>query len=123
MKIKVIHNEEAYEAALHEIEKLMDKNPSRGSDKFEELELLALVIKAYEEKRFGALKTPHLIDAIKFRMEQMGLSASDLRECLGSRSRVSEVLSGKRELSKNMMRALHERLHIQGDILLAKIRK
>ncbi len=118
MKIKVIHNEEAYEAAVEEIEKLMDKTPSRGSDEFEALELLALVIKAYEEKRFGKLAGPDPVEAIKFRMEQMGLKPSDLQGCLGSRSRVYEILSGKRDLSKAMMRSLHQRLHIPADVLI-----
>lgn len=118
--IKVIHNEEAHEAAVAELDKLMERNPRRGTSEYDEMELLALVIRDYEDKRFGKPVPPDPIEAIKFRMEQMGLSAPDLRACIGSRTRVYEVLNRKRQLSKAMIRALHQKLKVPAEILIGQ---
>lgn len=119
MKIQVIHNEEAHEAALRELEAIMDKNPTRGSEKFEQVELLALVIKDYESHRFS-VASPDPIAAIQFRMEQQGLTKRDLQKSLGSRVRVSQVLNRQRPLSLAMVRSLHLHLGIPADILIAE---
>src|SRR5260370_22578875 len=103
MKIKVIRTKSEYSAALARIERLMDAKP--GTRQGDELELLSLLIHDYEEKVFPIDK-PDPLAAIRFRMSQQGLTNKDLVPILGSRSRVSEVLSGRRGLSLRMIRAL-----------------
>jgi HTH-type transcriptional regulator / antitoxin HigA len=115
MKPKVIKTESEYEAALARIEKLMDAKPNTAHG--DELELLSLLVHDYEEKAFPIDK-PDPITAIRFRMEQQGLEPKDLVRFLGSRSRVSEVLSGRRNLSLKMIRALVSGLRIPSDVLL-----
>ncbi len=115
MKAKVIKTEADYEAALSRIEKLMDAAPGTASG--DELELLSLLVHDYEEKKFPIDK-PDPVSAIRFRMEQQGLAPKDLVPLLGSRSRVSEVLSGRRGLSLKMIRALVVGLRIPAEILL-----
>lgn len=117
MKIKVIHNDEAHEAAVSDLERLMDTDPQSGTEAFEQMELLALVIKDYENRRYR-LDSPDPIDAIKFRLEQQGLTRKDLEPMLGSRARVSEVLNRRRPLSISMVRNLHDALEIPAEILI-----
>ena len=119
MKIRVIHNEESHEAALCELEHLMDADPPSGSEKFAQMELLALVIKDYESWRFP-IASPDPVEAILFRMEQQGITRRDLEKYLGSRARVSEVLNRQRGLSISMVRNLHRRLHIPAEILIGE---
>jgi HTH-type transcriptional regulator/antitoxin HigA len=117
MKTKVIKTESEYAAALARIEKLMDAKP--GTPQGDELELLSLLLHDYEEKVFPIAK-PDPVAAIRFRMEQQGLGPKDLVPFLGSRSRVSEVLSGRRRLSLKMIRALVGGLRIPADVLLGQ---
>jgi len=119
MRIKVIHNEEACEAALRDLEILIDANPLPGTTKFEELELVALVIKDYEDKRYP-MNPPDPIEAIRFRLEQQGQTRKHLEQSLGSRHRVSEILNRKRPLSLSMIRALHRQLGIPAEVLIAE---
>src|SRR4051812_12631556 len=120
MKPKVIKTEYEYEAALARIEKLMDAalNTPQG----DELELLSLLVHDYEEKNFSMAK-PDPVTAIRFRMEQQGLAPKDLVPLLGSRSRVSEVLSGRRSLSLKMIRRLVGGLHIPAELLVGQPEK
>ncbi len=115
MKAKVIKTESDYLAALARIEKLMDAkaNTLQG----DELELLSLLVHDYEDRVYPIDK-PDPIAAIRFRMEQKGLKPVDLIPVLGSRSRVSEILSGRRSLTVKMIRALVERLGIPAEILI-----
>lgn len=115
MKMRILRSEADYEAALAEVEKLMVR-PKPDADR---LELLALVIRDYEDKHYP-IDLPDPVEAITFRMEQMGLTRKDLERYIGSRSKVSEVLSGKRRLSLNMIRALHDGLGIPAEVLLGK---
>jgi HTH-type transcriptional regulator/antitoxin HigA len=115
MKAKVIKTKQEYEAALGRIEKLMDK--AQRPEEVDELELLALLVEAYEDEHH-TIGLPSPVDAIRFRMEQAGLRQRDLVSFIGSRSKVSEVLSGARPLSLRMIRALHEGLGIPSDVLL-----
>ena len=115
MKIRILKNEADYEAALAEIEKIM-VNPKPDADR---LELLALLVSDYEDKHYP-IDMPDPVEAITFRMEQMGLTRKDLERYIGSRSKVSEVLSGKRRLSLTMIRALHEGLGITAEVLLGR---
>ncbi|HUD49003.1 MAG TPA: helix-turn-helix domain-containing protein [Candidatus Baltobacteraceae bacterium] len=118
MKTKVIKTKSEYAAALARAEKLMDGRPN--SPEGDELELLALLIHDYEERVFPIAK-PDPVAAIRFRMAQQGLTNKDLAPFLGSRSRVSEVLSGRRNLSLKMIRALVSGLRIPADVLLGEI--
>lgn len=114
---KVIKDKESYKKVLTEISVLLDNDPVPGSTQAEHLELLTLLVQDYESKNFP-LSAPNPIDAIKFRMQQKDLSQSDLAPLFGGRSKVSEVLSGKRPLSLSMIRALHSNLGIPAEILL-----
>jgi HTH-type transcriptional regulator/antitoxin HigA len=117
MKPKVIKTEGDYEAALARIEQLMDAQP--GTPEGEDLELLSTLVDAYEEKAFP-IEAPDPVTAIEFRMEQEGLKPKDLVPYLGSPSKVSEVLSRKRNLSVSMMRNLVEGLGIPPEVFLSK---
>ncbi len=118
MKIKLIKTKSEYEAALARVEKLMDAK--RGTAQGDELEVLSLLIHEYEEKIFP-IAQPDPVAAIRFRMAQQGLRDKDLVPFLGSRSRVSEVLSGRRALSLRMIRALVRGLRIPANVLLGKM--
>ena len=115
--IKVIKTEGDYEAALASVQELVGQDPSPGSREFEQLELLIVLVQDYENRHFD-LASPSPLDAIRFRMEQQGLTHKDLVPYLGSRSKVSEVLSGKRPLTLAMIRALHTGLAIPAHVLV-----
>jgi HTH-type transcriptional regulator / antitoxin HigA len=121
MKIRVIHNDEAHEAALRELERLMDADPPQGSEKFAQMELLAVVVRDYESRRFP-IAPADPVEAIVFRMEQQGISRRDLSKMLGGRARVSEVLNRRRGLSVSMMRRLHRDLLIPAEVLIGEAR-
>lgn len=112
---KVIKTEEAYESALARIEEIFDAKP--GMPEFDEMELLVVLVEKYEDEKYH-IEAPDPISAIKFRMEQQGLKNKDLIPFIGSKSKVSEILSGKRELSINMIRKLHEGLGIPAEVLI-----
>ncbi|NQU39751.1 MAG: ImmA/IrrE family metallo-endopeptidase [Lentisphaerae bacterium] len=118
MKPFVIKNEEQYEKALACVEQLMDAEP--GSAEEAELDVWATLVELYEEKAHP-IPLPDPIEAIKFRMAQSGLKQKELIPYLGSPSRVSEVLSGKRPLSLSMMRRLHKGLGIPAASLLGEL--
>lgn len=115
--IKLIKTDVEYETALKEAESLIELDPMPGTPEGDRLELLVFLISRYEDKKFP-LDLPGPIDALKFRMEQQGLTANDLVQYLGSRSKVSEVLNGKRPLSLRMIRALYRGLGIPAEVLL-----
>ena len=115
MRIGPIKSETDYDAALAEIDRLMDAEPD--TPRGDRLDVLVTLVEAYEAKRW-AIEPPDPIDAIKLRMEQRGLSRRDLERILGSRGRVSEVLNRRRGLSVEMMRRLHEELAIPAESLL-----
>ncbi|OGQ96829.1 MAG: transcriptional regulator [Deltaproteobacteria bacterium RIFOXYD12_FULL_57_12] len=117
MNVKVIKNAEDHAAAMARLSALMSLDPKVGSDEESELELLALVIEAYERQIVPPAAIDP-VDAILFRMDQMKLSRKDLVPCMGSISKVSEVLSRKRPLSLSMIRRLHKILGIPTDILI-----
>jgi len=113
--IKPIRTQADYEAALERIDALMGAPP--GSAEGEELDVLADLVEHYEEKHVD-MGYPSPVAAIEFRMEQAGLTQRDLVPFIGSRAKVSEVLSGKRTLTMRMARALHEHLGIPAEVLL-----
>ena len=113
--IKPIRSEKDHEAALARISELMDTAP--GSPEGDELDILADLVERYED-RHAPMGHPSPVAAIEFRMEQAGLRPRDLVPFIGSRAKVSEVLSGKRAITMPMARALHEHLGIPADVLL-----
>jgi len=118
-KIKVIKTEKDYQEALESVEELINLDPNPDSTEGEQLNLLSTLIEDYEARIFP--KTlPNSIEAIKFRMEQSNLKQADLVAYIGSRSRVSEILSGKRQLTIDMIRALSEGLGIPTKVLIKK---
>lgn len=117
MTVKPIKNEKQYESALSRIYELMQKDIKAGSSQSDELEVLSILVKEYENIHISVPK-PNPIEAIKFRIEQLGMSESQLAEILGYRSRKSEILSGKRKLSLSMIRKLNELLAIPADVLI-----
>lgn len=115
MDVKPIRTEAEHEAALAEIEKLWDAPP--GSPECDRLEVLATLVEAYEEKHHP-IDPPDPIDAILFRMDQLGLSRRDLEPYIGTRARVAEILNHTRSLTLPMIRRLHEGLGIPAHVLI-----
>ena len=115
MKPKVIKTQAQYEATLARIEAIFDAKP--GTAKGDELELLLLVVESYEDKAYP-IELPDPIEALRFRMEQAGLKPKDLIPYMGSKSKVSEVLSGQRPLSLTMIRKLVAGLHLPAEVAL-----
>ena len=115
--LKVIKTEQEYELALEGAYTLMQKDITLNSKDADELDLITLLIEHYEEAHYPILP-PSPIEAIKFRLEQMNKSSSELSKILGARSRQSEILSGKRKLSLSMIRKLHEVLNIPAASLI-----
>jgi HTH-type transcriptional regulator / antitoxin HigA len=116
--LKPIRTKKEYEAALARVYELMQKDLKAGSKLSDELEVLSILVEAYEDKHYP-IPPPHPIEAIKFRLEQMGIDEKELTKILGGRSRKSEILSGRRKLSLNMIRELHEKLSIPAETLIA----
>jgi HTH-type transcriptional regulator/antitoxin HigA len=115
MAIKPIRSDADYERALHRVETLWDSR--EGSAESDELDVLATLIEAYEREHYPT-DLPNPIEAIKFRLEQSGKDTRALIGVIGSRTRVYEVMSGKRSLSLNMIRTLHKKFHIPSDVLI-----
>ena len=116
MNFKILKTKAEHEAALKRIDALFDAKPNTPEG--DEFELLSLLIDSYEEKHYP-IELPHPIEAIKFRMDQMGLRQKDLVDCFGDKSKVSDVLNLKRKLNLNYIRQLHKKLHIPLDALVA----
>lgn len=117
MTIKVIKTEKQYQEYLAEVEQLVSVNPKIGSAEADRLELLSVLIEKYENEHYF-IGLPDAIEAIKFRMEHMGFKQKDLIPYIGNKSKVSEVLSGKRSLTTEMIRALNINLGIPVNVLL-----
>lgn len=118
MNIRLLRNDTDLQQALTRLEELWGAEV--GTAEGDELELLALVIERYEDEYYP-MPPSHPIAAIRFRMEQQGLSSKDLEPLIGSSGRVSEVLNGKRRLSLRMIRNLHNQLHIPYESLMAAV--
>lgn len=119
IKVRPIHTEEDYEAALAEVGELMDAAP--GTLEGARLDVLVTLVEAYEERHWR-IDPPDPIDAIKVRMEQKNLRRRDLEPMIGSRGRVSEVLSRKRALTLPMIRRLAEGLGLDPAVLIQESR-
>jgi HTH-type transcriptional regulator / antitoxin HigA len=116
MDIRPIKTEQDYHHSIRRIEELW--GAKKDTDQGDELDLLITLVESYETKHYP-IAPPDPIDAIKFRMEQMGMTKADLVKYIGSQSRVSEVLNRKRSLTLKMVRSLYRGLKIPADILLA----
>jgi HTH-type transcriptional regulator / antitoxin HigA len=118
--IKPIRNKKDHEAALAEVERLW--GAKLGTPEGDRLDVLATLIDAYEAAHHP-MDPPDPIEAIKFRMEQQGLTRKDLEPLIGTRTRVAEVLNRKRSLSIGMIRRLHRKLGISAEVLIQPTRR
>ena len=114
-EMKIIKTESEYKKALTKLEKLFNAKPN--TPKGDELELLSLLIEKYEQEKYP-IDMPDPIEAIKFRMEQMGYTQNDLAKIIGLKSRASEILNRKRPLTLEMIRNLHEKMNIPTEVLI-----
>jgi HTH-type transcriptional regulator / antitoxin HigA len=115
MKISPIRNENDYQRALNRLEEIFDAK--KGTEQGDELEILSILIDRYENENFPiGMSDP--IEAIRFRMEQMGMKQKDLAKIVGFKSRVSEILNKKRKLTLEMIRNLNTTLHIPKEVLV-----
>ena len=115
MTIKPIKTKKDYQIALNRLEQIFDAKP--GTKEGDELEVLGLLIDKYEQEHYP-IEYPDPIEAIKFRMEQLGYSQNDLAKVVGLKSRASEILNRRRKLSLDMIRQLHKSLGIPTDVLI-----
>jgi HTH-type transcriptional regulator/antitoxin HigA len=118
MMIKPIKTNDDYNAAIARIDALW--NATEGTPEHDELGVLVTLADAWEEKHFP-IDLPDPVEAIKFRMEQLGLTRKDMEPYLGSRARVSEILNRKRDLSLAMIRTLHRELNIPAECLIGHL--
>ena len=115
MTLRPIKTKKDYHQALQRMETIFDAK--KGSVEGDELEVLSILIDKYEEEHFP-VGLPDPIEAIKFRMEQLGYNQADLAKVVGLKSRASEILNRKRKLSLDMIRQLHDKLNIPTDVLI-----
>jgi HTH-type transcriptional regulator / antitoxin HigA len=118
MELIPIRTKRDYQTALREVSPFFDKEPTPGSAAGNRFEVLIMLIEAYEAKHY-AITPPTPIEAIKFRMEQAGLTVKDLEPMIGLSNRIYEVLNGKRSLTLPMIRCLHSMLDIPAESLIA----
>ncbi len=116
MEAKLIKTEEEYNSALARIEELFDVTPE--SKEFNEVELLIALVELYELEHYK-IEAPDPIEAIKFRMEQLGMKKVDMTKFFGTRGRVSEILNRQRELTLTMIKKLHKEFGIPAESLIA----
>src|SRR5580698_8906277 len=119
-ELKPIRTKADYDKALSEVERLW--GAKSGTPAGDRLDVLATLIDAYEAEHYP-MDPPDPVEAIKFRMEQLGLSRKDLEPFIGTRTRVAEVLNRKRSLSIGMIRRLHKHLGISADVLIQPSQK
>src|SRR3989344_4699105 len=117
MEIHPIHNEKDYEVVMREVSAYFDNEPEPGTPEGNRFEVLLTLVEAYEAKHF-AIDPPDPVEAIKFRMEQSGLTAKDLVPMIGRLNRVYEILNRKRSLTLPMIWKLHAQLGIPAESLI-----
>jgi HTH-type transcriptional regulator/antitoxin HigA len=118
MNIQPIRTELDYNLALARIEAIFDAKP--GSSEGDELDILGILVEDYEKSHFR-IDSPDPVEAVKFRMDQLGLTQKDLADLIGSKSRASEILSGKRAMSLRVIRLLNAKLRIPADVLIGDV--
>jgi HTH-type transcriptional regulator / antitoxin HigA len=119
MTIKPIKTKSDYQKALTRLEVIFEAKP--GSSEGDELEVLSILVDNYEKEKFP-IGFPDPIEAIKFRMEQLGYNQNDLAKVVGLKSRASEILNKKRKLNLEMIRSLHKQLDIPTEVLIQNYR-
>lgn len=117
MNIHPIKTEKDYENALDRLEQIFEAKP--GTKEGDELEILSILIEKYEDEHFP-IELPDPVEAIKFRLEQLGLKQNDLAEVIGLKSRASEILNKKRKLTLEMIRKLNKHFSIPTNVLIQK---
>lgn len=117
MDIRPIHSEEDYKAALREVSAYFDDEPTPNTPDGDRFEILLTLVEAYEAKRYP-IDLPDPVEAIKFRMDQSGMTAKDLVPVIGRLNRVYEVLNRKRPLTLKMIWNLHDKLGIPAECLI-----
>lgn len=117
MEIRPIHTEADYQGALSEVSPYFDNEPEPGTPDGDRFEILLTLVEAYEARHFP-IDLPDPVDAIKFRMEQAGLTPKDLVPAIGRLNRVYEILGRKRPLTLNMIWRLHEKFGIPAESLI-----
>ena len=117
MNIRPIRTKKDYKAALRDLSAYFDDEPEPGTDEGDRFEILVTLVEAYEARQFP-IDAPDPIEAIRFRMEQGGLTVKDLVPFIGQPNRVYEVLNGKRSLTIGMIRKLHRNLGIPAESLI-----
>jgi HTH-type transcriptional regulator / antitoxin HigA len=118
-KPHVLRNAREYRAAVAEIDRLLDEDPKRGSEAYDRLEFLSVLVQAYEDTHDPideAKSSPQSV--VMFMLEQRGMTRAELAPLMGGKARVSEFFSGKRRLSIEQIRALRDRLGIPADLLI-----
>lgn len=115
MNIKPIRTKKDYEKTLARLEVIFDAK--KGTDEGDELEILGMLIENYENEKFP-IGFPDPVEAIKFRMEQLGYNQTDLANIVGLKSRASEILNRKRKLSLEIIRLLHDKMNIPTEVLI-----
>lgn len=118
MNIKPIRTEKDYRAAMKRIDELIALNPEEGTVQFDELDVLSTIVESYESIHYS-IEAPNPVEAIQYIMEEQGLNQKDLVKYFsGSKAAVSSFLKGRRELSKKVIKSLHEGLGIPYEILM-----
>ncbi|HET9683900.1 MAG TPA: hypothetical protein VFP15_07355 [Gemmatimonadaceae bacterium] len=118
-KPHVLRNSREYRTAIREIDELLDADPARGSEAFDRLEFLSVLVEAYEDEHDPLDEsggTPQ--SAVAFMLEQKGMTRTDLHPLMGGKARVSEFFSGKRRLSMEQIRSLRRELGLPADLLI-----
>lgn len=121
MNIRPIHTDQDYRAALKNVSPFFDDEPTPGTPEGDYFDVMVTLIEAYEAKHFP-VDLPNPIEAIKFRMEQSGLSVADLVPAIGRTNRVYEVLNGKRALTLSMIWKLHQLFGIPAQSLIKPVK-
>jgi HTH-type transcriptional regulator/antitoxin HigA len=117
MEIRPLHTEEDYNAALAIVSELVDADPAPDTPDGDRLDILSILVERYENEHFP-IERPEPVEAIKFRMEQAGLTVTDMKPYIGNTNRVYEILGGRRQLSLEMIRRLHSGLKIPAEVLI-----
>src|SRR5438874_13380744 len=120
-KPHVLRNEKEYRAAVREIDALLDADPTPGSEAYDRLEFLSVLVAAYEDEHEPPMPKTSPQEVVLFALEQQGKTRPDLVPLLGSKSLVSDFLNGKRGLSVNQIRRLVSELRIPADLLLKPV--
>lgn len=116
--MKIIKNDVEYKQALEDVDKLFNANVKKNTFEGDQLELLLLVIKDYEDKNYK-IPHPNVIEVIKLKMKEMGVKNSDLVPFIGNKSYVSQILNNRKPLTVNMIKMFYQKFDIPASILLA----